>query len=87
MVMTDIGGDPDDIQSMVRFLVYACDFEVEGLLTGLGHGHSKTTRPELIRKCVEAYGKVLPRLREHRKDYPAAADLLRAVGSGMDAGA
>ena len=39
VVMTDIGGDPDDTQSMVRFLLYACDFEVEGLGAGFGHGH------------------------------------------------
>ncbi|HCO95145.1 MAG TPA: hypothetical protein DIU00_14530, partial [Phycisphaerales bacterium] len=47
VVMTDIGGDPDDRQSMVRFLLYTCDFDVEGLCTGFGHGHYKTTRPEL----------------------------------------
>ena len=38
VVMTDIGGDPDDRQSLVRFLLYACDFDVEGLCTGFGHG-------------------------------------------------
>ena len=63
VVMTDIGGDPDDRQSMVRFLLYTCDFDVEGLCTGFGHGHDKITRPELIRDAVNAYGKVLPNLR------------------------
>lgn len=32
IVLTDIGGDPDDQQSMVRFLVYSNEFEVEGLI-------------------------------------------------------
>ncbi|MFO7906329.1 MAG: nucleoside hydrolase-like domain-containing protein [Planctomycetota bacterium] len=40
VVMTDIGGDPDDRQSMVRFLLYSCDLKVEGLLTGFGWGHN-----------------------------------------------
>ncbi|MCL4195348.1 MAG: hypothetical protein KJZ87_26655, partial [Thermoguttaceae bacterium] len=31
VVMTDIGGDPDDEQSLVRFLLYTCDFDVDGL--------------------------------------------------------
>ncbi|GAF98476.1 unnamed protein product, partial [marine sediment metagenome] len=71
VAMTDIGGDPDDQQSMVRFLLYTCDYQVEGFCTGFGHGHYKNTRPELIRKAVDAYGKVLPNLRKHRADYPS----------------
>jgi len=70
VVMTDIGGDPDDRQSMVRFLLYACDFEVEGLCTGFGFGHYEVTRPELIREAVDAYGEVLANLRKHRFDQP-----------------
>ena len=95
VVMTDIGGDPDDRQSMVRFLLHACDFHVEGLCAGFGHGHYKQTRPELIREAVAAYGKVEANLRKHRADYPPAGELMRrikdghngdphAVGKGMD---
>jgi hypothetical protein len=29
--MTDIGNEPDDQMSMVRFLVYSNQFDVEGL--------------------------------------------------------
>jgi cellulose-binding protein len=82
VVMTDIGGDPDDRQSMVRFLLYACDFDVEGLCTGFGHGHDEVTRPELIRDAVEAYGKVLPNLRKHRPDYPSAEQLMGLIKDG-----
>ena len=74
--MTDIGGDPDDIQSMVRYMLYACDFDTEGFTTGLGHGHSKTTRPELIRQCIEAYGKVRNNLLNHNPFYPSAEKIL-----------
>ena len=95
VVMTDIGGDPDDRQSIVRFLLYACDFDVEGLCTGFGWGHDKVTRPELIRDAVNAYGKVLPNLRKHREDYPSREKLTglikdghngdpHTVGPGMD---
>jgi len=82
VVMTDIGGDPDDRQSMVRFLLYTCDFEVEGLCTGFGHGHYKNTRPDLIRQAVDAYGKVLPNLRKHRKDYPSRERLMSLIKDG-----
>ena len=82
VIMTDIGGDPDDRQSMVRFMLYTCDFDVEGLCTGFGHGHYKTTRPELIREIVDAYGKVLPNLRKHRPDYPSHESLLSLIKDG-----
>ena len=98
VTMTDIGGDPDDRQSMVRFLLYSCDFDVEGLCTGFGWGHRENTRPDLIRKAVNAYGKVLPNLRKHRSDYPSADHLMdlikdghngdpHKVGPGMDSAA
>jgi uncharacterized membrane protein len=32
IVLTDIGGDPDDQQSMVRLMVYANEFDIEGLI-------------------------------------------------------
>lgn len=82
VVMTDIGGDPDDRQSMVRFLLYTCDFEVEGLCTGFGHGHYKQTRPDLIHEAVDAYGQVLPNLRKHRKDYPSYEHLKNLIKDG-----
>jgi hypothetical protein len=82
VVMTDIGGDPDDRQSLVRFLLCACDFEVEGLCTGFGWGHDKLPRPDLIREAIKTYGKVLPNLRMHRRDYPSEERLLELVKDG-----
>ena len=32
----------------IRLLLYCCDFEVEGLCTGFGHGHYTKTRPERV---------------------------------------
>jgi len=82
VVMTDIGGDPDDMQSLVRYLLYTCDLETEGFTTGFGHGHDKRTRPDLIRERVEAYGKVVANLRLHRSDYPSAEHLLSLIKDG-----
>lgn len=82
VVMTDIGGDPDDRQSLVRFLLHSCDLRVEGLCTGFGWGHDNKTRPDLIRDAIEAYGEVLTNLRKHRADYPSAEQLLGLVKDG-----
>jgi len=32
IVLTDIGGDPDDQQSMIRLMAFANEFEIEGLI-------------------------------------------------------
>ncbi|MFP4058836.1 MAG: DUF1593 domain-containing protein [Candidatus Brocadiia bacterium] len=82
VVMTDIGGDPDDMQSLVRYLLYTCDFHTEGLCTGFGWGHRKRTRPDLIRERVAAYAKVADSLRRHRSDYPDPDRLMSLVKDG-----
>src|SRR5438477_4175802 len=80
LVLTDIGGDPDDQQSMIRLMTYANEFEIEGLIASAngtpGELKETVTRPELIREIVDAYGKVRPNLLLHRPDYPPAAALL-----------
>jgi len=86
LVLTDIGGDPDDQQAMIRLMTYTNEFEIEGLIasaTGTpGELKEDVTRPDLIREIIEAYGKVRPNLLLHRPDYPPAETLLERVKSG-----
>jgi len=85
-VLTDIGGDPDDQQSMVRLMVYANEFELELLLASAagtpGELKVAVTKPELIRQIVDAYGAVLPNLKRHATGWPEAADLRARIVSG-----
>lgn len=86
IVLTDIGGDPDDQQSMVRLLLYANELEIEGLIASAsgtpGELGDSTTKPHLIREIVEAYGKVRPRLVGHAAGYPPVEALLSRIRSG-----
>src|SRR5438105_6154721 len=56
LVLTDIGGDPDDQQSMVRLMHYANEFEIEGLIASAagtpGELKQRRTNPQLIREVV-----------------------------------
>ncbi len=36
LVLTDIGGDPDDAQSLVRLLVHSNLFDLEGIIPSCG---------------------------------------------------
>jgi len=86
IVLTDIGGDPDDQQSMIRLMVHANEFEIEGLIASAsgvpGELKQAITRPDLIREIVEAYGQVQPSLARHAPGFPPAADLLARIHSG-----
>lgn len=85
-VLTDIGGDPDDTQSLVRLMVYANQFRIEALIASAsgtrGELKEAVTRPDLIREVVGAYGEVLPNLRKHESNWPEAKQLLECVKSG-----
>lgn len=86
IVMTDIGGDPDDQQSLIRLMVYANEFRIEGLIaTASGTpGELKVaqTRVDLIREIIAAYGKVRPNLDRHAEGWPQEQALLECVKSG-----
>jgi hypothetical protein len=86
LVLTDIGGDPDDQQSLIRLLLYANEFDIEGLIATAsgtpGELKEAITRPDLIRQIVEAYGEVHKNLALHSNGYPTAESLLERIKSG-----
>ena len=83
IVLTDIGGDPDDEQSLVRFLLYSDMFAVKAICATSRLGHGQDIKPEIIRKQIEAYGKVHANLILHSKDYPSTDYLLSIIKEGQ----
>jgi hypothetical protein len=65
LVLTDISSltagvaEPDDGQSLIRLMLYANEFNIEGLIATSNLGHGQKTRPDLIRQVVDAYGSLL----------------------------
>ena len=56
LVLTDIENEPDDAMSMVRFLVYSNQWDVEGLVATTSVHQGDKTAAWRIREIVEAYG-------------------------------
>ena len=83
IVLTDITNEPDDEESMVRFLVYSNEFDVEGLIATTSVWLRDKVRPENIRERIEAYGKVRSNLLKHAPGYPTKEHLLSVVKSGL----
>jgi hypothetical protein len=83
LVLTDISNEPDDEQSLVRFLVYSNEYDVEGLIATTSQHLRSKTREDLIRRQVSAYAKVRNNLLIHSKKYPLPDTLLELTASGQ----
>lgn len=86
LITTDIGGDPDDQQSLVRLMVYSNEFELEGIITSAsgtpGELKEAIVRPDLVEEIVRGYQAVYPNLLKHDKNFPAPENLLSVVKKG-----
>lgn len=81
-VLTDIENEPDDAMSLVRFLVYSNQWDVEGLVATTSVHQRNRVAPDRIRKIVRAYGKVRANLELHEKGFPSEEELLAKVSEG-----
>ena len=96
LVLTDIENEPDDAESLVRFLLYANMFDVEGLVATTSCWQRDKIADWRIHEIVDAYGKVRDKLEKHEQGYPDYEYLksiikkgypdfgMNAVGSGKD---
>ncbi len=86
IVTTDIGGDPDDQQSLTRLLVYSNEFDIQGLIASAsgipGELGVDTVKEQLIREHVLAYGEVFDMLSEHAIGFPHPDTLLERIYRG-----
>lgn len=88
IVETDAGGDPDDEQSLVRFLLYTNEWDVDAIIT-----NRRQTRdgenlnpirngPGITQHFIDVYGQVRPRLAENAPGFPETAHLKERTVSG-----
>ncbi len=83
LVLTDIENEPDDAMSLVRFLVYANQFDIEGIAATTSVHQPSHVAPQRIRQIVAAYGKVRDNLNLHEPGFPSAESVLAHVSQGL----
>ncbi|KAL2803246.1 DUF1593-domain-containing protein [Aspergillus granulosus] len=84
-ILSDIENEPDDQESLVRYLLYANEFETRGICAVTSAWLPTRTAPESMRKIVKAYGEVVGNLNKHvhpEAQYPAEETLMELVTSG-----
>ncbi len=96
IVLTDIENEPDDAMSLVRFLTYSNQWDIEGLVATTSVHQQKEIATWRIFEILDAYKKVRDNLETHEKGYPTDEYLrsvvregipdygMNAVGEGMD---
>lgn len=79
----DHRSDPDDVQSMVRFLLYANEFDVEGLVVSSGTLVNVARKQNML-DMIAIYDQVDETLRKHDPQYPTADALRSVTFQGLD---
>ena len=90
IIETDAEGDPDDEQSLVRFLLYANEWDVEGIIANRPRARAgENENPErtglgIVRRELTAYGQCLTNLLRHDTRYPSLDYLWRRTVPGYN---
>lgn len=90
IIETDAGGDPDDEQSLVRFLLYANMWDVEGIIANrpkARDGENRNTQRTglgIVQQLIDAYAQCYPNLVQHDPRYPQPDELRRRTVAGYD---
>src|SRR5215208_6797246 len=90
LIETDLGGDPDDEQSLVRFLLYTNEWDVVGIICNRPKARDGENRnPErtglgIVRRQLTAYGTCYPKLAQHDRRYPTKDELWKRTVAGYE---
>lgn len=82
-VLTDIENEPDDAMSLVRFLVYSNNYDIEGLAATTSIHQRNKVATYRIKEIVDAYGKVRDNLEKHESGFPTGEYLSSKITEGL----
>ena len=93
IVITDIylnkrkpWAEVDDVQSLVRLLLYSNDIEIEGIIASTSCFYKRGGKKrdlDIILDIINTYGQVKPNLDKHAKGYPDAEYLSKVACVGI----
>jgi hypothetical protein len=86
-ILSDISNEPDDAESLCRYLLYANQFETEGLVACTSTWMKNQVHPEDMEKIIDAYVSAVDNLNKHvhpKWQYPSAESLRGLVKKGAE---
>lgn len=86
-ILSDISNEPDDAESLCRFLLYANQFETEGLVACTSTWLKNKVCPQDMEKIIDAYAGAVENLNNHVHPdwpYPSAEHLKGLIRKGAE---
>lgn len=84
-ILSDISNEPDDAESLVRYLLYSNQFETEGLVACTSTWMKTKVCPQDMHKIIDAYAGAVENLNKHAHpnfQYPSAEYFKSIIKSG-----
>ncbi|KEF59180.1 uncharacterized protein A1O9_04024 [Exophiala aquamarina CBS 119918] len=84
-IVSDISNEPDDAESLVRYLLYANEFDTRGLVACTSTWMKRVVHPEDMQKIVRAYSKVVDSLNQNThpdNPYPSGDSIMDLITTG-----
>ncbi|KAJ4333396.1 hypothetical protein N0V95_009441 [Ascochyta clinopodiicola] len=86
-ILSDISNEPDDAESLCRYLLYANQFETEGLVACTSTWMKDKVCPQDMEKIIDAYAGAVENLNKHVHPdwpYPSAVHLKALIRKGAE---
>ncbi|KAI4709881.1 hypothetical protein J4E89_005110 [Alternaria sp. Ai002NY15] len=86
-ILSDISNEPDDAESLCRYLLYSNEFETEGLVACTSTWMKNKVHPEDMGKIINAYADAVDNLNKHvhpNWQYPTAQHLRGLIRKGAE---
>lgn len=88
-ILSDISNEPDDAESLCRYLLYANQFETEGLVACTSTWMKNKVCPQDMEKIIDAYAGAVDNLNKHvhpKWQYPSAEKMRSLIKKGAEVG-
>jgi hypothetical protein len=86
-ILSDISNEPDDAESLCRYLLYANQFETEGLVACTSTWMKNKVCPQDMEKIIDAYAGAVDNLNKHVHPkwlYPTADHMRGLIRKGAE---
>ena len=86
-ILSDISNEPDDAESLCRYLLYANEFETEGLVACTSTWMRNKVCPQDMEKIIDAYAGAVDNLNKHAHpewQYPTPEHLRGLIRKGAE---
>lgn len=84
-ILSDISNEPDDQESLSRYLLYSNQFQTEGIVAVTSTWLTDEVHPEAMMTVINAYGNVTSNLNHHAppgSPYPSGDHVRSLVRRG-----